>query len=144
MKHSGEEIICETSDGQWANMCFESTDGSPLTLLHLQKKSWNAANSLSRKGVLTKLCDLSCITKDELLGISETRYEQGQCSIIGNATIFMNYAGNQWKLSVASNGGHVKFCGLLRHINWANINIKLDEVLKSHVSNIKTKKIQPY
>ena len=114
LKHSGVDVICEMSDGQWANMCFENADGFPLTLLHLQKKSCNAANNLSRKGVLNKLCNLSGITKDDLLHISETECEPGQCSIIGNATIFMNYAGNQCKLSVASNGG--QFCGLLRHI----------------------------
>ena len=91
--------------------------------------------SLSRKRVLNKLCDLSGITKDDLLCISETEYEPVQCSIIGNATIFMNYAGNQCKLSVASNGGHVKFCGLLRHINWSNIDIMQEEVLKSKVSS---------
>ena len=123
LKHSGVDVICEMSDGQWANMCFENADGFPLTLLHLQKKSWNAANNLNRKGVLNKLCDLSGITKDDLLLISETEYEPGQCSIIENATIFMNYAGNQCKLSVASNGGHVQFYGLLRHINWSNIDI---------------------
>ena len=47
LKHSGVDVICETSDGQWANMCFENADGFPLTLLHLQKKSWNAVNNLS-------------------------------------------------------------------------------------------------
>ena len=66
-------------------ICFENADGFRLTLLHLQKKSWNAANNLSRKGVLNKLCDLSGITKDYLLRISETEYEQAQCSVIGNA-----------------------------------------------------------
>ena len=35
LKHSGVDVICETSDGQWANMCFENADGFPLTLLHL-------------------------------------------------------------------------------------------------------------
>ena len=120
LKQSGMDVICETSDGQWTNMCFEGADGFPLTLLHLQKKSWNATNNLSKKGVLNKLCDLSGITKDDLLCISETDYEPAQCSMIGNAAIFMNYAGNQCKLSVASNGGHVKFCALLRHINWSN------------------------
>ena len=102
LKHSGVDVICEMSDGQWANMCFENADGFPLILLHLQKKSLNATNNLSRKGVLNKLCDLSSITKDDLLLISETEYEPGQCSLIGNGTIFMNYAGNQCKLSVAS------------------------------------------
>ena len=72
LKHSGVDVICKTSDGQWANMCFENADGFPLTLLHLQKKSWNATNNLSRKGVLNKLCDFSGITKDDLLLISET------------------------------------------------------------------------
>ena len=72
LKHSGVDVSCETSDGQWANMCFENADGFPLTLLHLQKKTWNATNNMSRKGVLNKLCDLSGITKDDLLCISET------------------------------------------------------------------------
>ena len=48
LKQSGVEVICETSNGQWANMCFESADGFPLTPLHLQKKTWNAASNLSR------------------------------------------------------------------------------------------------
>ena len=43
LKHSGVDVICEMSDGQWASMCFENADGFPLTLLHLQKKSWNVA-----------------------------------------------------------------------------------------------------
>ena len=55
LKQSGVDVICEMSDGQWANMCFESADGFPLTLLHLQKKNWNAAKNLSRKVVLNKL-----------------------------------------------------------------------------------------
>ena len=140
LKQSGVDVICETSEGQWANMCFECADGFPLTLLHLQKRSWTAANNLSRKGVLNKLFDVSGITKDDLLCISETEYEPGQCSIIGNATIFMSYAKNQCKLSVASNEGHVKFCGLLRHIDWSNIDIMQEEVLKSQVSSRKPPK----
>ena len=63
-----------------------------------------------------------------MLRISETEYEPAQYSIIGNATIFMSYAENQHKLSVASNGGHVTFCGLLRHLNWSNIDIMQEEV----------------
>ena len=136
LKQSGVEVICETSDGQWANMCFKSADGFPLTLLHLQKRTWNAA----RWGVLNKLCDLSCITKDDLVHILETPYKPALCSITGNATIFMNFNGNQRQLSVASNGGHVKFCGLLRHINWSDIDITKEELLKSQVSSGKPPK----
>ena len=44
-------ILCESFDGQWANLAFESADGFPLTLVHLQKHSWSNACNLS-KGVL--------------------------------------------------------------------------------------------
>ena len=90
-------------------------------------------------GVLNKLCDLSCITKDDLVHILETPYEPVLCSIIGNATIFMNFNGNQCQLSVDSNGSHVKFCGLLRHINWSGIDITQEELSKSQISSGKPK-----
>ena len=32
-------ILCESFDGHWANLAFESVDGFPLTLVYLQKHS---------------------------------------------------------------------------------------------------------
>ena len=39
--------LCEWFDGQWANLAFKREDGEPLTLLHLQNKSWEMASHLS-------------------------------------------------------------------------------------------------
>ena len=76
---------------------------------------------------------------DDLVYISET-YEPALCSTIGNATNFMNFNGNQHQVSVASNGDHVKFCGLLRYINWSGIDTMQEELLKSQVSSGKPPK----
>ena len=82
-------ILCESFDGQWANLAFESEDRFPLTLVHLQKRSWSNAYNLSRRSALMKICDLSSVRSGDLEYLSNMHFEVNQCSIAGNISIFM-------------------------------------------------------
>ena len=124
-------ILCESFDGQWANLVFESEDGFPLTLVHLQKHSWSNACNLSRRSAVMKICDLSSVRFGDLEYLSNMHFEVNQCSIAGNISIFMKEIDGKKSISVASNGGHVVFCGLLCHINLKGINPTLQELSKS-------------
>ena len=124
-------ILCESFDGQWANLAFESSDGFPLTQIHLQKCSWNNACNLSRRSAVMKICDLSSVSTSDLEYLSRMRFEKDQCSIAGNISIFMKFINGEKNISLASNGGHIVFCGLLHHINLKGINPTQQELLKS-------------
>ena len=124
-------ILCESFDGQWANLAFESADGFPLTLVHLQKHSWSNACNLSKRSAVMKICDLSSVSSSDLEYLSHMHFENNQCSIAGNISIFMKHINGEKHISLASNGGHIIFCGLLRHINMKGINPTLQELSKS-------------
>ena len=124
-------ILCESFDGQWANLAFESADGFPLTLVHLQKRSWSNACNLSKRSAVMKICELSAVSSSDLEYLSHMHFENNQCSIAGNISIFMKHANGEKHISLASNGGHIIFCGLLCHINLKGINPTVEELSKS-------------
>ena len=104
-------ILCESFDGQWANLAFESADGFPLTLVHLQKRSWTNACDLSKRSAVMKICDLSSVSSSDLEYLSHMPFENNQCSIAGNISIFMKQINGEKHISLASNGGNIIFCG---------------------------------
>lgn len=122
-------VLCESSDGQWAPLAFYGEDKFPLTLLHLQKLSWNSANSLSKRGAIAKLLNISSVPTDDLKFIAQTSYEPNSCSMIGNVSLFMNQTNNRKDISISCNRGQVKFCGLLKHVN-LGIAVTQQEMLK--------------
>ena len=48
---SGVHVLCTCSDVQWWPLCTRNT-GAPLTLLELQKRSWETASKLEMKGII--------------------------------------------------------------------------------------------
>ena len=78
-----------------------------------------------------KICDLSSVSSSDLEYLSHMRFENNQCSIVGNISIFMKHINGEKHISLASNGGHIIFCGLLHHINMKGINPTLQELSKS-------------
>ena len=129
-KEKNIPILCESFDGQWANLAFETSDGFPLTLVHLQKKSWQNACNLSKKGALTKIIDLASLTKRDKEFLSVTVFTPNEGSIGDNYSVFMKMNDCGKKISAGSNGGHIRFCGLLRHINLLGINPTKEEIDK--------------
>ena len=90
-------ILCESFDGQLANLAFESADGFPLTLVHLQKRSWSSACNLSKRSAVMKICDLSVVSASDLEYLSHIHFENNQCSIAGNISIFMKHTNREKK-----------------------------------------------
>ena len=66
-------------------------------------------NHLRRSAVM-KICELSAFSSSDLEYLSHMHFENNQCSIAGNISIFMKHTNGGKHISLASNGGHIIFC----------------------------------
>ena len=48
-------------DGQWHNIAVKDKDGSPLTLLQLQKDVWKSVEAMAKKTILTEIRSLNSV-----------------------------------------------------------------------------------
>ena len=62
-------MLCTCSDGQWWPLCTRNNTGAPLTLLELQKRSWETASKLGMKGIIKKLACISSVNIDHLTSL---------------------------------------------------------------------------
>ena len=56
-------VLCEVYDGQWQHVCMTSTDGSPLTELHLVKPTWQRVQKMSKEKCLQEMILASKISR---------------------------------------------------------------------------------
>lgn len=130
LKRHNIPVLSESSFGQWAPLAFYAEDKFPQTLLHLQKLSWSSDNSFSKRDAIAKLLNISSVQNEDLKFIAETCYAPNSCSMIGNVSVFMTTVNSTKHISITSNGGQVKFYGLLRHVNLKGIDVTEQEMMK--------------
>ena len=69
-QESEVRILCTCSDGQWWPLCSCNNTGAPLTLLELEKRSWETASKLGMKGIIEKLACISSVNIEHLTSLS--------------------------------------------------------------------------
>ena len=136
-------VLCECFDGQWANLAFKTEEGEPLTLLHLQNKSWEMASHLSRCNVLLKLKDMSSNKIADLVAVTQEITYGKLFSKSGNVTVTVcNMEKGQISYILQSNGGHLDETMLLCHVSLNKIkNITKDHIHKSRHPEQENQKI---
>ncbi|MCG8625032.1 MAG: hypothetical protein MJE68_23910, partial [Proteobacteria bacterium] len=123
-------ILCECFDGQWANLAFKDVAGNPLTILHLNNKSWEAACKLSRRGVLLKLRNLSTIKTEDLVCVCQDLTYSKLFSTWGNVSVSVGKNQNgKICYYVESNGGDIDGRMLLSHASLHKVKkLKQNEI----------------
>ena len=69
-QQSEVHILCTCSDGQWWPLCTCNNTGAPLTVLELQKRSWETASKLGMKAIIKKLGCISSVNIEHLTSLS--------------------------------------------------------------------------
>ena len=134
-------VLCESFDGQWANLAFKDSNGEPLTLYHLLSKSWEQAHNLSRRSILLKLRNISTIQCADLVTVTQG-LTRGKMSVeSGNLTASIQFNGNGRPfLSIGSKGGDLHEEMLLCHASLAKVKNINDSSVQLHDAELKMKK----
>ena len=87
LKEEGVNVITESFDGQWANMAFISSKGSPLTELQFQRNIWSKLGRISKKNLIQHVDDICKISQSNLEIWENTNFlTVGSCSL-GNIKV---------------------------------------------------------
>ena len=57
LKREEVNILCEIYDGQWGNLVFNNSEGFPLTLLGLARKSFAHISRLKKEKCINEMCE---------------------------------------------------------------------------------------
>ena len=133
-------VLCESFDGQWANLAFKDINGQPLTLYHLLAKSWEEALNLSRRGLMRKLKNISSIETVDLVKVSQNLASGDDSACSGNlAAEIVNMNDGQHYISISSKGGHLKEDMLLCHASLRKVKNINENWIQVHEADLKIK-----
>ena len=134
-------VLCESFDGQWANLAFKDRNGEPLTLYHLLSKSWEQVHNLSRRSILLKLRNISTIQCVDLVTVTQG-LTCGKMSVeSGNLTASIQFNGNGRPfISIGSKGGDLHEEMLLCHASLAKVKNINHSSVQLHDVELKMKK----
>ena len=133
-------VLCESFDGQWANLAFKDINGQPLTLYHLLAKSWEEARNLSRRGIMLKLKNISCIETVDLVKVCQNLASGDESACSGNLSVeIINRNDGQHYISISSKGGHLKEDMLLCHTSLRKVKNINENWIQVHEADLKIK-----
>lgn len=133
-------VLCESFDGQWANLAFKDINGEPLTVYHLLAKSWEQARNLSRRNIMLKLRNISHIQPEDLVTICQQLTYGAKSAESGNlsAQVLINNDGENY-FCINSKGGHLNQDMLLCHASLSKVKNINESSVQLHECDLKTK-----
>jgi hypothetical protein len=140
LQHNKIPLSCQVFDGQWSHVCLKTKCGKPLTLLQLQKYTWNQVSCKNRAKVMETFMDISSTGEhfqDELANIK--RYIHSISYPIGNTAISVKTKSSGEKvISIGSLGGKISFPGLMEQVKLHKLPTNLSP---SMLTKLRTEKV---
>ena len=117
-KSEGIDVLCESTDGQWARNCMRSKEGKPLTHIQYQKDVWNKFCRNSKVVLLETLMGYSKVDADCLNQLQNIQFPRNLTFEMGNIRIEYesgNGSNKSFKvLSVGSSTHKIPMIGEIR------------------------------
>ena len=134
-------VLCESFDGQWANLAFKDINGEPLTLYHLLGKSWEEAHNMSWRNILQKLKNISTIEVVDLVEVCQHLTYGKTLVQAGNFYASIDFHNDEEPfITLSSKGGHLKEDMLLCHASLSKVKNIDDNSIQLHDAELRIKK----
>ena len=133
-------VLCESFNGQWANLAFKDINGELLTLYHLGK-SWEEAHNMSRRNILQKLKNISTIEVVDLVEVCQGLTYGKTLGQAGNLYASIDFRNDEGPfITLSSKGGHLKEDMLLCHASLRKVKNIDDNSIQLHDAELRIKK----
>ena len=83
-KSEGIDVLCKSTDGQWARNCMRSKEGKPLTCIQYQRDVWNKFCRNSKVVLLETLMGYSKVDADCLNQLQNIQFPRNLTFEMGN------------------------------------------------------------